>query len=414
MITPSVISRNKYHGNVNVVSTAYLLTTFLKIGAVSFGGHMALLAMAQRQIVDRDKAADADLFTRAISMASLLPGPMAVNAITYIGYTLNHKRGALFSLLGVLLPACLIMTAISWLYFDYGQIIPMQDVLVLVTGVVCGVITAVGYGLYKKEIHESTTKRVVLAGIFLVTCAFSNYWLVILLIITGLGFGALTYCHQGKPLEKENISTPSPMKFSWFIKFWLAVLFVIQLSFVFDVQSWFANEYAKLAVVFSGMSLSLFGGGYVMVPVMQALFVGKLQWLSSQEFVDAIALSQMTPGPILVSATFIGYKIGGLLGALLATVCVFGPPAILITVVSRILNAAQNQVILKNALDGAKVVVTGLIFSSVFRLIESSQFSSISILVAIISTFLIVRYKVSPVYLVLVALCIGVIKVNYL
>jgi chromate transporter len=400
--------------NHNLASSGYLLKTFLKIGVVSFGGHFALLAMAKRQIVDVDKKTDDGLFVNAITLASLLPGPMAVNAVTYIGYLLNKKRGALASLLGIVFPASVIMMGASWLYFDYGHVVRLNDLLTYVAGVVCAVIASVGYNTYKKDIHGSLPRVIFMFVIFFITCAASSYALTLLIIVIGLFAGVLdTVGRAQKPNEEKNLLKPE-VRLTWRVGFAIIILLAIQLSFFLDAQSFFVDEYAKIAIVFSGMSLSLFGGGYVMIPVMQSLFVAKLHWLNAQEFVDAIALSQMTPGPILVSATFIGYKVGGLIGALVATVCVFGPPAMLITVVSRMLLTVRNQFVLRAALDGAKVVIAGMMFSSVYKLTEANQFNLTSILIAFVSMFLIQKYKVSAVWLVFAAMFLGLIKMNYL
>lgn len=120
----------------------------------------------------------------------------------------------------------------------------------------------------------------------------------------------------------------------------LVFLIVIVLTFVFQ-NSGVIN--LKLAAVFSKISLILFGGGYVMIPMLHSIIVEKYDWLNSTEFMDAITLGQITPGPILVSATFIGYKIGGISGAFLSTLAIFGPSAMLIIFIADIFRRATNN-----------------------------------------------------------------------
>jgi len=160
--------------------------------------------------------------------------------------------------------------------------------------------------------------------------------------------------------------------------------------------------------VFSGISLSLFGGGYVMIPIMQALLVNNLKWLSAQEFLDCIAFSQLTPGPILVSSIFIGYKLTGLAGALVALLATFAPSAILMIMVAKIFAVHKQNQWLKNALAGIKPVVVGLIIASAFKLLQSVQFNWSLIAVCAVAVFLSMRFKINPVYIILASLAAGV------
>ena len=162
-------------------------------------------------------------------------------------------------------------------------------------------------------------------------------------------------------------------------------------------------------MVFSGISLSLFGGGYVMIPIMQSLFVNDLHWLTRQEFIDAIAFSQATPGPILVSATFIGYKLAGIIGAVIATAAMFAPSAILMIIVSKFFKKTKDYSLVKDMIAGVKVVVIGLIIASGVRILYQQPFSLGIALVAVAALILSFKYKVSPVYLIVASISIGII-----
>jgi chromate transporter len=409
-----VLTLNPAKAKSEKVSNSYLFFTFMKIGCVSFGGHMALLSVAQKIMIECDKKADVGVFTNAISIASLLPGPMAVNAVTYIGFVLNRKRGALFSLLGILLPASLIMMLLSWLYFNQMFNTQLQKYMLYLTGTVAAIVVSVGILMYKKEVQQSITKNLVSFLSFLLLCFSSNYFITVLLILGGLLFGAVQFI-RSSPSSSPNILEikPLPTK-GLFIKVTLVALVLIQVAFFADVQSLFNNVYVKIAVVFSGMSLTLFGGGYVMIPIMQSLFVHELGWLSSQEFIDAIALSQITPGPILVSATFIGYKVGGFTGGILATVCVFAPSALLITVVSQVFQKFRHQQLLQSALNGAKIVIVGMIFASAFKLIQTVHFNVTAILICCISLIVLVKWKINPVTMITASILVGLIIENLL
>jgi chromate transporter len=129
---------------------------------------------------------------------------------------------------------------------------------------------------------------------------------------------------------------------------------------------------------------------------MQTLFVNDLQWLTAQEFVDAIAFSQVTPGPILVSATFIGYKLAGVGGAIVATVTMFTPSAMLIILVSKLHKLNQDNLLLRQALDGVKVVIIGMIAASAFKIITHAGYNIKAFALFVIVFAAVQFFKVSP------------------
>jgi chromate transporter len=415
-MTAEVLTAESTETKSPSISNGYLFFTFMKIGAVSFGGHAALLSVAQKIMVERDKTATLNVFTNGTSIASLLPGPMAVNVVTYVGFVLNRKRGALFSFLGILLPAFILMMLLSWLYFTHTINVHLQALMVYITGAVCAVIVSVGIVMYKKEIKGSVSKTSMALVSFLLLCLYSNYFVTVLLILAGLVTGVIEFTRSSVPSAStpDLPQTKTVNKKDLFIRVALFALVVIQVAFFADVQSLFHNLYLKIVIVFSGMSLSLFGGGYVMIPIMQSLFVHELQWLSSQEFIDAIALSQVTPGPILVSATFIGYKVAGFTGAVLATICVFVPSAFLITLISRVLQKSRHQLLLQAALNGAKVVITGMVLASAFRLVQGVHFNIITVFIFIISLITVSRLKVNPVIIIAASVLVGFVIENTL
>ena len=158
----------------------------------------------------------------------------------------------------------------------------------------------------------------------------------------------------------------------------------------------------KLAAVFSKISLTLFGGGYVMIPMLHSIIVEKYHWLNSTEFMDAIALGQITPGPILISATFIGYKIGGISGAFLSTLAIFGPSAMLIIFIADIFKRVNDNRYWLAILEGLKPVIVSFIISSLFILFEASSNVWFTFAVSAISAVLLIRYKINYLYLILI------------
>ena len=389
------------------INLRYLFLTFLKIGMVSFGGHMALISVIQREMAEKDKTISAEAILDAVGIASLLPGPMAVNVVTYLGYHLKGKRGALVSMLGILLPACTLMLVLSWGYFAYSFTSEGVGSMYFVPATVAAIILSTGVQMYRKEVGGKSLKLVLCFTTILLLLFFKSYFLTVLLLLAGGIAGVLL--KLGTEMTAQTGLVPGfSLKPGKAAAWTLAVLALIEVCFVANVAQYFENIFIKISLIFSGISLSLFGGGYVMIPIMQALFVDDLKWLLKQEFVDAIAFSQITPGPILVSATFIGYKLAGVGGALLATAAIFIPSAILMIIVSGIFEKNKHRQFLQNLLSGIKAVVVGMILVAGANIAQGFGRDYLLVGVTVVVFALSYRLKVSPVYLILLSILSGI------
>ena len=398
-----------YDLNREKVTITYLFLTFLKIGCLSFGGHMALISLVQRILVGQDKTIDNEAVLNSVAVGSFMPGPLAVNVVANIGYLLKGKWGAAVSMFAVLLPACILILCLAFIYFSTGSKIEWTAVMQFVGTAVGVIIFVTGVQMFKKDIALSSYYKI---GLFLfaiiLNLSWPNYVVTISLIAVGAIFGLLTKPnknHSGKAPDNTRYNFKfRPNAFSFLI---VSVLGLNQFLFISGLFKNYPNVLFKIATVFSGISISLFGGGYVIVPIMQSLFVRDIGWLTSNEFVDAIAFSQVTPGPILVSATFIGFKLAGIAGALVATACMFIPSAVLMIMVCKIFNKRKDHPAIKNMISGVKVVVIGLIISSAIKILLMQPKTLAVGLIFLISLALSFKYKLSPVYLIIGAIFLG-------
>jgi chromate transporter len=392
------------------VTLSYLFFTFLKIGCVGFGGHMALVSLIQRIMVDKDETVNDEVILDSITVASLLPGPLAVNVVANIGYHLKGRTGAILSMLGVLLPACILMLLLSWTYFTYSYKIEWAEIMYYVGGTVSAIILSTGLQLYKKEISKNYKKAALCVATIVIVSITNSYIITTALILAGAimgvligsnkySFNAIANSFKIKGKLKANIGS----------SLLIGLFAVNEVLFVTNSFKSINNLILKIGVVFSGISLSLFGGGYVMIPIMQSLFVSDLHWLTTQQFVDTIAFSQATPGPILVSAVFIGYKLAGVAGAAFATIAMFAPSAILMIMVSKVFKKNKDHTLVKDMIAGIKVIVIGLIASSAIKILMQQHLSVSIAVIAIASLILSFKYKVSPVYLIIASISIGII-----
>jgi chromate transporter len=233
------------------------------------------------------------------------------------------------------------------------------------------------------------------------------------MFVSGL-IGLLMYGNNFKNQPKREVpkSKEENSKLGFLIPVLLAACFAILLCvpFVFPSKlGYMAELHRKIMLTFSGMSLSLLGGGYVIIPTMQQIIVGSSKWLTTKEFADAIALGQITPGPILISATFIGYKLAGFWGALNATLAIFLPPGLLMITCTQYLEKIRNSAAIAAIFKGLRPAIIGMISAAAFTIMHSNGFSLQSGLLFCIFLLLAIRYKLDPVFLIPGAGIIGLL-----
>ncbi|WP_437920348.1 chromate efflux transporter [Sphingobacterium sp. LRF_L2] len=398
------IVRNRAEISAGEISLLQLFWIFFKIGALSFGGHMSLVAIVESYLVKEKKVLTTDDVLYTVSMASLMPGPLAVNIVTYFGYLLSGWKGALVSFVGILLPAVLLMILLSVFYFNYAFLFDFTLGVDLLLIAVSALILSTGVDLFNKQVKGNLLGILLCSLTIAVNLLFKGLWFNFLLMTVG---GLVTLL--ALPLEdrkrRENGRNFSLSRTTFFCLVGLAGVLVF---YLIGGYYWTDNTKIKLLSVFSGMGLTLFGGGFVVIPYMQSLLVDSLHWLSAKEFVYAITLGQITPGPILVNVAFVGYKMAGIGGALLATVAIFLPPALL-TVCA--IKSVRHTTRVKAVLNGIKPVVIGLIIASGFQLIASvGQLHWWLLAYGLLLFVLLFRFRVNPIYILSFSLLVGFIS----
>jgi chromate transporter len=393
----------------------YLLLNFLKIGASSFGGFLAMVSVVQDQMVTRDKTIKNELILDAISLASVLPGPLAVNVVIYIGYHLNGIRGALVSMMAVVLPSFLLVLALSWSYFEYGTLPIVDAIFSGIMPAVVAIIIIVAIRMAKKSVSDYKQWGIcILSGLLLILVG--GFFITLGLIVTGGLAGFLLYYKSLPPKEFTEITPPNkkkniPYLFLSILGMVIIIILMIPYFSSSGMQGFF-TDIRKLMVVFSGMSLTLFGGGYVFIPAIQETVVQNLHWLSVKEFADGIAIGQITPGPILISATFIGYKVAGFWGAFIATIAIFLPSGVLMIAGSHFLEKFKKSNLVSSIFMGLRPAVIGMVFAASFTIGKSIEMNWQSIVIFFIILLVNFKYKVNPAILIPVSGILGIILFN--
>ncbi len=388
----------------NKVSLKYLFFTFLRIGSCSFGGFMALISVIQKQLVEKDKTVANETILDGISLASVLPGAIAVNVVAYISYFLRGVKGAMVSVFAVILPSFALVSLLAFAYSRFRSVPAMNHFFLGIIPAVCAIIVSVGYEMSQKHLRKIPQQVicVVSAGLLILVGGFYTTLLIVLsggiagLILFGSTHTATANGHNSVqeivPLRKVALST-ALIAGAGFILF-----------LIWQLLPPAAKQEVQLPLsivtLFSGLSISQFGGAYVMVPTMKALLVEKLHWLSSQEFVDGIAMGQITPGPILISAAFFGYKMYGFVGAALGTAAMFLPPAVLTILCAHFLLFFKESAVVKAALAGLRPAVIGMIFAAAITLGRPVASHWQSVLLFILVLIASIRLKWNAVYLI--------------
>ncbi len=388
-------------------SLSYLFFTFLKIGTFSFGGFMSLIAMIENQLTEKDKTIKREVLLDGISLTSLLPGPVAMNTVAFVGYKMKGFKGALVSLIAALIPSFLLMCVLSHFYFTYGEVHEVRAFFMGVIPAIWAVIFSTAFKMGKANLTDK--KQIVIAILAAaILLLFKTGSFTILLLLSG---GLLGYIFYHKDYEKTKSSASFPKK----PVFSAAILIVICLfinpileQLTSSIGGSFHQNF-EIFSRFSSLSITLFGGGYVFIPIMQELLVENFAWLSQQEFIDGMALGQMTPGPIMITSTFVGYKVMGPVGALMATIGMFLPPAILTVYCTKLFEFLESSSIVKSAFKGIKPVVVGMIFSAGIIVAKGFDNLLFSYTIGLISFALLYFKNINLIYLLIVTGILGLI-----
>lgn len=348
-----------------VKTLANLFFIFLKIGATSFGGNVALVAAVRKELCEKRKIlSDAQLLDY-MTLGNLLPGPLATNVIATCGYTIAGIAGAFVSLIGVLLPAFVLLCLFAVFYASYGENPLVKSIFSGLLPGVAAVIAATAWSLAKRNVKTVFQYVILFLAAFVIVQPWLKGFYITLLVIGASGLlGLLTK-------KKEELVTELPVKESprkWhgpIIAGSVLAAIVLVVAFLQPVTEFF-RELRLLTVTFSGMSVTLFGGGYVFIPAMKGVVVDTHHWVTQQEFTNAIAVSQVTPGPISISATFIGWKVAGFTGAVVATLGIFLPPAMLMILMQQFISRVKHHPTVEAIFRGVRPAVIGMIAGSVW------------------------------------------------
>ncbi len=382
------------------VTLGALFFTFLKIGSTAFGGFMALISIVQHYAVERKKLLSPEDMLDGISLATILPGPVAVNVVAYVGYRVRGLQGALVSASAVILPAFLLLLGLSYAYFRFGQIPAVGRFFQGFVPAVAAIIIVAAWNMGVKAVRGRIEAVIALtaAGLLL---GVGGFWVTVAVVgASGLAGWLLFRTAAASAARVERTAPaalPEEKTGSGASRLQAAVAIALPVAPVLGFNS---ALLVKLAATFGGMSVLLFGGGYVFIPLIQRVVVDNYAWVTRQEFIDAIALGQVTPGPILISAAFIGYKVAGLAGATVATISIFTPPALIMLLCTRFLDRIKRSGAINAGLRGIRPAVIGMIAAAGVTVANTAPSTWISVLIFGAALVALLRFKVETAWII--------------
>jgi chromate transporter len=373
------------------LSLPRMLALFLKVGAIGFGGGMAVIALMEREFVENRRVLRAEEFLHGVGLSQIL-GPFAVNTAFFVGHRRHGLLGALAATVAFLLPSVGLVILLSFLYFRYHAIPALQGVLQGVGPVVIALILAAAWSMGRKALASVPAVLLALAGAGAGAFGLNAVWVLLAAGLLGLAVGRARFGDKrgrndaAGAGEGSGARPPSPARGF--------VPLAAPMSAVAGVGS---VSLTGLGLAFLKVGLVFFGGGFVLVPILHQQLVERLHWLGPQEFLDGVAISNLTPGPIAVLSTFAGYRLLGVPGALVATAALFAPALALMAIICLGYERLRDAERAYNFLAGVAPAVVGLVASAALVLWPSAILSWRALLLAAVALLLLVRFRWPPV-----------------
>ncbi|HSM24295.1 MAG TPA: chromate efflux transporter [Anaerolineaceae bacterium] len=360
---------------------------FLKLGFTGFGGPAAHIGMMHDEVVKRRKWLDEQEFLDLIGATNLIPGPNSTEMAIHISFKRAGWLGLILGGLSFILPAMFIVLVLAWLYVQYGSYPQADWLLYGIKPVVIAIVFQALLSLGSKAIKDRLTAVMVVIVIIL-------YWFGVNEIALLFGGGLVL-------LLLKNIKQTSFHK--------MAGLILPGSIISLIPQAISGVQLPLLFFTFLKIGSVLYGSGYVLLAFLRSDFVVKLGWLTDQQLIDAIAIGQVTPGPVFTTATFIGYVLADIPGALLATLGIFLPSFIFVALSSPLIPKLRKSKFFGGLLDGINAVSLGLMAAVLFQLSRSSLIDPITIVIGLVAAILLIRYRVNSTWLVVGGGVIGLL-----
>jgi len=365
-----------------------LAAFFARLGLTAFGGPAVHIALMEATVVRERRWMPRERFLDLLGAANLIPGPSSTELAIYIGYDLGGPVGLLIAGICFILPAALVTLAFAWAYVRFGALPHAAGLLAGMKPVIIAVLLQALFSLAKVA-----AKTWQLAALGAAAAAAALGGVSQLGILLAAGVLALA-ARRRAPSTGGTAAVLIPA-----VGIPAAATAALQ-----------APGLVGLFLVFAKTGAFLFGSGYVLLAFLRRDLVDRLHWLTEAQLLDAVAVGQITPGPVFTTATFIGYLLSGVPGAAAATLGIFAPAFVLVAASGFIVPRLRRSAAAGAFLDGVNVAALGLMAAVAWELGRAALIAPWTIAVAAVSGVLLIRFRASPVWLLLAGAALGILR----
>ncbi|RAW02122.1 chromate transporter [Pseudochryseolinea flava] len=367
-----------------------LIVYYLKLGTWGFGGPVALVGYMYRDLVENKKWITEDDYKEGLALSQLAPGPLAAQLAIYIGFVHHRILGATLAGIAFVLPSFLMVLGIGYAYVTYGGLPWMQAVFYGVGAAVIGIIAIGSYKLTTKSIGKDKVLWMIFVTLAIVTFATEQELLSLILLA-----GCIMWFVKAPPkwLSSANVILPT-------------VIAQIP-TITTESKLW------QLAWFFTKAGAFVFGSGLAIVPFLYGGVVGEHHWLNEQQFLDAVAVAMITPGPVVITVGFIGYLVAGVGGAVVAAAATFIPCYLFTIIPAPYFKKYGKHPAIKAFVDGVTAAAIGAIAGAVLVLAKRTLTDIPTMVIAVSSALVLFKFKKlqEPLVIVVAAVLAIVIKV---
>lgn len=331
------------------VSLWKIFSAYFMVGLTAFS--MAILQKL-KSLVIRNQWLSEEEMNEGLALVQLYPGPIMVDFTAYVGYKLRGVAGAVAATVGFIFPSFFMMLALSFLYFSASNLAWIHLVFTGLEALVIGVIFNVTLDMGAKVIKGKIEAVIALLAFAVLLFKINSIWVV----LVSLALGALFIRSKDKTVTIPSSKTSIPLQR------WIGISLVSVVVLLMAIFSWsLKSDIGSLALSLFKIGSVAFGNGTTIIPLIQTDVVNGHHWLTMSQFADGIALGQITPGPFLITSTFIGYKMGGMFGAALATFAMFSPSFVMTLIFTELFVHIRNLKAIRGALAGVLASFVGML-----------------------------------------------------
>ncbi len=359
----------------------------LKLGFTAFGGPAAHIAMLREEVVSRRKWLTDEYFLDLIGATNLIPGPNSTEMVIHVGYLRAGWRGLIVAGALFILPAAAMVLALAWAYVQYGATPAGGALLYGIKPVVIAVVAQALWGLGHTAVKGPFLLAIGVAAAALYLLGFNE----LAILFGGALLVLLVRAAQTGLAGRSGLSALIPV----------GALPLSALPAVLLQTAQIPVSLTTLFLTFLKIGAVLYGGGYVLLAFLRSELVERLGWLTDQQLLDAVAVGQFTPGPLFTTATFVGYVVAGVPGAILATIGIFLPSFLFVALLHPLVPRLRRSPWTAALLDGVNVAAIGLMAAVAWQLGRDAIVDPLTAGLAIVAAVLLIRLRVNSAWLVL-------------